>query len=326
MRRELFGPLDERFGATLADPWFTPEEYESRRLEMDNGDFALFCWTHEVTAAPDGEPVDGGPDAYWLGNTETPETLWRTDKYTFDEAPAAVGEWAENELFARLEVEEPWLARHEHLSRFFLPVLFSKDGRETTREFFAEHAAGFPDTDRDEALAYYDAFLATGALDPHRYTMAAKLGTSQGGDWFRMAATMSEFTVAKLLTDAGLAFDAEVELDSGHVLDFRVGDQLVEVTRPRPPTRRQRADTAVAAVRQTGKSKNDGQLRAHPGTLLLVDCSSFRDDEWHRVAGECPRVAHQPTVVFRARPDGRFEGYRVGDCPLDFRNVIDWQK
>ena len=119
MRRELFEPLDERFGATLADPWFTPEGYESRRLEMDNGDFALFYWTHEATAAPDGEPVDGGPDAYWLGNTETPETLWRTDKYTFDEAPGAVGKWAENELFARFEVEEPWLARHEHLSQFF---------------------------------------------------------------------------------------------------------------------------------------------------------------------------------------------------------------
>jgi hypothetical protein len=317
VRRELYEPLDRTFGATLADPWFAPDGYEASRLEMDNGDFALFCWTHHG--------ADGGPDAYWLGNTETPETLWRTEKYTFDEAPAAVGEWAEDELFARLEVEEPWLARHEHLARFFLPVLFSKDGRETTREFFVEHAAGFPDADRDATLSYYDAFLATGALDPHRYTMAAKLGTSQGGDWFRMAATMSEFTVAKLLVDAGLAFEPEVQLDSGYALDFRVDGQLVEVTRPRPPTRRQRADTAVAAVRQTGRSKNDGQLRAHPDALLLVDCSSFRDDEWHQVAGECPDIAHEPTVVFRARPDGSFEGYRVGRCPLDFGGVVDWQ-
>jgi hypothetical protein len=323
VRRELFEPLDEQFGATLADPWFAPEGYEARRLEMHNGDFALFCWTHSCRTAPDGEPT-GGPDAYWLGNTETPEVLWRTDKYTFDEAPAAVGAWAEDELFARLEVEEPWLAHHEHLARFFLPVLFSKDGRETTREFFAEHAAGFPDADSEETLAYYDAFLATGALDGHRYTMAAKLGTSQGGDWFRMAATMSEFTAAKLLADAGLAFEPEIRLDSGHALDFRVDGQLVEVTRPRPPTRR-RADTAVAAVRQTGRAKNDGQLRAHPDTLLLVDCSSFRDDEWAQVAGERPDVAHRPTAVFRARPDGSFEGYRVGRCPLDFGGVVDWR-
>jgi hypothetical protein len=325
VRRELLEPLDGRFGATLADPWFSPDGYEARRLEMDNGDFALFCWTHSNRTAPHGEDPDGGPDAYWLGNTETPEVLWRTDKYTFGEAPPEVGAWAESELFARLEVEEPWLARHEHLSRFFLPVLFSKDGRETTREFFAEHAAGFPDADRDDALAYYDEFLATGALDEHRYTMAAKLGTSEGGDWFRMAATMSEFTVAKLLTDAGLDFEPEVQLDSGHALDFRVNGQLVEVTRPRPPTRR-RADTAVAAVRQTGKAKNDSQLREHPNALLLVDCSSFRDDEWRQVAGERPEVAHRPTVVFRARPDGGFEGYRVGGCPLDFGGVIDWQE
>ncbi|MFB6205429.1 MAG: DUF5784 family protein [Haloglomus sp.] len=324
VRRELFEPLDERFGATLADPWFDPDGYEARRLEMDNGDFALFCWTHTCRVAPRGEASDGGPDAYWLGNTETPEVLWRTTKFTFGEAPAKIGAWAERELFARLEVEEPWLARYEHVARFFLPVLFSKDGRETTREFFADHAAGFPDADRDAALAYYDDFLATGALDEHRYTMAAKLGTSQGGDWFRMAATMSEFTVAKLLADAGLEFDPEVELDSGHALDFRVDGQLVEVTRPRPPTRR-RADTAVAAVRQTGRSKTDGQLRAHPDALLLVDCSSFPDDEWQRVAGERPDVAHRPTVVFRTRPDGSFEGYRVGRCPLDFGGVMTWR-
>jgi hypothetical protein len=321
---ELLAPLDEKFGASLVDPWFPIEGYQARRLEMHNGDFALFCWTHDDGATRRAGETDGNPDAYWLGNTETPQTLWRTDKYTFDEAPAPVGRWAENELFARLEVEEPWLARHEHLARFFLPVLFSKDGRETTREFFADHAAGFPDADRDAALAFYDDLLATGVLDPHRYTMAAKLGTSQGSDWFRMAATMSEFTVAGLLADAGLDFEPEVQLDSGHALDFRVGGQLVEVTRPRPPTRRQRADTPVAAVRQTGRSKTDGQLDAHPETLLLVDGSSLRDDEWRQVAGEQPSVAHRPTVVFRARPDGNVEGYRVGSIPLALGGAIEW--
>jgi hypothetical protein len=323
VRRELLAPLDAKFGASLADPWLPLDGFEAVRLEMDNGDFALFCWRHGGAPALGPTESSGGPEAYWLGNTETPEVLWRTEKYTFDEAPAPVGEWAEDELFARLEVEEPWLARHEHLARFFLPVLFSKDGRERTREFFADHAAGFPDATRDEALAHYDALVATGVLDPYRYTMAAKLGTSQGTDWFRMAATMSEFTVAGLLADAGLDFEPEVELDSGHALDFRVGSQLVEVTRPRPPTRR-RADTAVAAVRQTGKSKTDGQLDAHPGTLLLVDCSSFRDDEWQRVAAERPSLNYRPAVVFRARPGGRIEGYRLGPCPLDFGDAIDW--
>ena len=315
VRRDLLAPLDDKFGATLTEPWFSPAGYEACRLEMDNGDFALFCWTPNA---------GDGPDAYWLGNTETPETLWRTDKYTFDEAPGPVGEWAESELYARLEVEEPWLARHEHLARFFLPVLFSKDGRETTREFFADRAAGFPDADREAALDFYDAFLATGVLHDHRYTMAAKLGTSQGKHWFRMAATMSEFTAAKLLHDAGYAFDAEIELDSGYALDFRVGDQLVEVTRPRPPARRERTDSPIAAVRRTGKAKTADQLDAHPDALLLLDCSSFPDDEWRRIAGERPQVAHQPTVVFRARPEGHVEGYRVGSIPLELGAAIQW--
>jgi hypothetical protein len=259
-----------------------------------------------------------------MGNTETPEALWRTDKHTFEEVPYPIARWAQRELLADLHRADPWLADYDYLSWFFLPVLLSKDGRDSTRTFLREHAAGFPDAERDAALRFYEEFLATGALAPHRYTMAAKLGTSQGGDWFRMAATMSEFTVARLLVDAGLGFEPEVQLDSGYVLDFRVGSQLIEVTRPRPPTRRQRADTPVAAVRQTGKSKTDGQLDAHPGTLLLVDCSSFRDDEWNRVAGERPDIAHRPTVVFRARPDGTFEGYRVGRCPLELDAAMTW--
>jgi len=40
--------------------------------------------------------------------------------------------------------EDPWLAAYDHLAWFFLPVFFSKDGRESTRNFFREHAAGFP--------------------------------------------------------------------------------------------------------------------------------------------------------------------------------------
>jgi hypothetical protein len=310
--RELRHPLDSNLGATMESPWFAPPPgYEAVRFEMHNGDLALFCWDEA--------------GAYWLGNTETPEALWRTDKETFEEAPYPVSRWAQRELFARMESTDPWLTEYEHVAWFFLPVLCSKDGRDTTRSFFRDHAAGFPDTTSEEALAFVDALLATGCLDDYRYEMASKLGTSAGTDLTRMAATMGEFIVAKLLHDAGVEFVPEVELDSGHALDFRAdGQHLVEVTRPLPPTRRSRADTAVAAVRQTGQSKTRAQLDKHPGTTLVIDCSSFRDDEWAAVRAERPGVGYRPTVVLRARPDGTVEGYRVGTVPFDLSGAIDW--
>lgn len=312
VREQLLRPLDDSFGARLEAPWFDPPDgYEAARLEMDNGDFALFCWN--------------GGRAYWLGNTTTPEVLWRTEKYGFTEVPYRIARWAQQELLARLEVVDPWLADYDHVAWFFLPVLLSKDGRETTRAFFAEHAAGFPDATRDEGLAFLDDLLATGTLDDDRYTMAAKLGTSEGLDVGRMSATMAEFIVAKLLADAGLVFEPEVDLDSGHALDFRVaGTHLVEVTRPLRPARRSRADTPVAAVRETANAKMDDQLDAHPSATLFVDCSSFHDDEWAAVRGERPSVRHQPTVVFRARPDGHVEGYRVGTLPFELGDAVKW--
>jgi hypothetical protein len=302
VRRDLLAPLADSFGADLVSPWFAPPEgWAARRLEMHNGDLALFCWN--------------GQEAYWLGNTETPRALWQTTKYTFDESPDPIAEWAQRELFAQLEVEDPWLTEYEHLAHFFLPVLLSKDGRESTRTFFRDHAAGFPDTDRETALSFYDEFLGSGALDRFRYTMASKLGTSEGFDRTRMAATMGEFNVAKLLVDAGNDFEPEVELGSGHSVDFRVGDTLVEVTRPRPPARRQ-VDTAVGALLASADAKTRDQLAAHPGAVLVVDCSSFRDDEWGRLYGEQPDPGYQPTVVFRCRPDGSVEGYTVGSVPF----------
>ena len=313
VEEQLLRPLKDSFGARLQRPWFTPPNgYEARRLEMDNGDFALFCWT-------------GNGTAYWLGNTTTPEALWRTDKYDFTEVPYPVARWAQRELLARLEVVDPWLAGYDHVAWFFLPVFLSKDGRDTTRAFFADHAAGFPDATRGEALEFFERALATGTLDEHRYTMASKLGTSQGMDVGRMAATMAEFTVAKLLANAGLEFEPEIELDSGHALDFQVaGEHLVEVTRPRPPARRSRADTPVAALRETADAKTTDQLRAHPAATLFVDCSSFRDDEWATLRAERPSVDHRPTVVFRARPGGHVKGYRVGTLPFDLGNAIAW--
>lgn len=308
VRQDLLADLDRNLGATLSTPWYALNGgFESRRFDMDNGDTALFAW-HD----------DG---AYWMGNTETPKALWRTEKYGFDDVPAAVAAWAERELLAELYDAEPWIERFEHIARFFLPVLNSKDGRDSSRSFFRDHTAGFPDTDRDTALAYYDEFLASGVLEPYRHEMAGKLGTSPHVDRTRMSAAMSEFTVAKLLTDAGYRIEPEISVSSGHSIDFKAVENgeghLVEVTRPSRPTNR-RAGTAPAAVRDTVDTKLDGQLRVHGGGVtLLVDCSSFTDDEWNRVVGERPDVGHRPAVVFRARPEGDVHGYAIGSVPLE---------
>ncbi|MGM0716520.1 MAG: DUF5784 family protein [Halobacteriota archaeon] len=312
IRTQLLAPLDERFGARLDETWFAvgDDRYDAVRLDMENGDFALFAF---------------GPErAYWLGNTETPEVLWRTDKETFAEAPYAITRWAERELTARLEVTDPWLAEFEYVTWFFLPVFFSKDGRDTTRRFFHEDAAGFPDANREDGLDFYESLFSTGTLDEHRYTMASKLGTSPGFDLTRMRATMGEFTVARILTEAGLDFVPEVEQDSGHALDFAVGSRLVEVTRPEPPARRSHADHPVAAVKETGGAKRTDQLAKHPDAALFVDCTSFTDAEWAAVKGERPGVGHEPTVVVRARPGGRIEGYRHGSLPFDLDGGIEF--
>ncbi|MFB6123270.1 MAG: DUF5784 family protein [Haloferacaceae archaeon] len=309
VRSDVFRPLDANLGAESSRPWFkSPARYDARRFEVDNGDVALFCWNDE--------------EAYWLGNTETPSTLWRTDKYGFDEVPADLAEWAERELLAELHEESPWLEPYPHLSWYFLPVFLSKDGRHTTREFFRNHAAGFPDATADEALAFYESFLSTGVLDDYRETMAGKLGTSQQLDLTRMTAAMGEFNAAKFLVDAGYDVVPEIEVTTGHSIDFRAelgdgGHPLVEVTRPLPPNRRS-ANTPVAAVRDTAETKTSGQLQAHGGgVVLVIDCSSFPDDDWRAVYGERPDVRHQPAVVFRARPDGSVEGYTKGSVPLD---------
>ncbi|WP_227374828.1 DUF5784 family protein [Haladaptatus halobius] len=314
---QLYAHLDSKLGARSTTPhYMEPNDFDAVRFEMDNGDVALFAWDDDR--------------AFWLGNTETPPALWRTTKYTFDEVPYPVARWGQRELLADLSVESPWLAEYDYLSWFFLPVLFSKDGRETSRTFFREHAAGFPDATRDEALSFYERFLRTGALDDYRYTMASKLGTSKYVDETRMSAAMSEFTVGKVLVDAGYELEPEIEVTTGHSLDYRAkppdGGQspLVEVTRPKPPTRRA-ADTPVAAVRETAATKSTGQLREHGGgAVLFVDCSGFRDDEWSAVVGERPGVRHRPAVVFRARPAGRIEAYRKGSVPLSLNRAVEW--
>ncbi|QSG06700.1 DUF5784 family protein [Halapricum desulfuricans] len=314
VRAEIYRALDQNLGAEMSTPWYSqPDGYDARRFEMDNGDVALFCWND-----------DGG---YWLGNTETPKTLWGTDKETFDEAPAPVSEWAQRELLAQLYEEDPWLESAPKLAWFFLPVFLSKDGRESTRVFFREHAAGFPDADRETALAFYEEFLETGALDEYRYVMASKLGTSESVHHSRMAAAMSEFTVAKLLFEQGYEVTPEIEISTGHSIDFRIDREdtetaLVEVTRPVPPDHRT-ADSAVAAIRQTAANKTTGQLQEHGGGVtLFVDCSSFTDEEWAEIARNRPDVGHRPAVVFRARPDGRLDGYTHGSVPIDLPDGI----
>jgi len=306
----LCRPLDAKFGATMAEPRYDPPpEYEACRLVMDNGDLALFAW--------------GADGAYWLGNTETPEPLWRTEKYTFDEAPYPVTRWAQRELLAELEATDPWLTAYDHVTWFFLPVFFSKDGRETTRAFFRDHAAGFPDATREEGLSFYEDLLSTGILDDHRYTMATKLGTSAQLDLVRMRASMAELHTAKLLDDAGYAFTPEVQMDSGYALDFRVHDpeQLVEVTRPEPPGRR-RAGTPAAAIAETVDGKTGNQLAAHDDAVVFVDCTSFRDDEWAAVVDARPDVGYEPAVVYRMRPDGSAAGYTHGSVGLSFVGIL----
>jgi hypothetical protein len=166
--------------------------------------------------------------------------------------------------------------------------------------------------------------------------MAGKLGTSEVVDHTRMSAAMAEFGAARLLDDAGSDITPEIEVTTGHSLDFRAdppetaattdggGGVLVEVTRPKPPTRRH-ADTPVAAVRETAETKTSGQLQKHGGgAVLFVDCSGFRDDEWAAVRGEQPGVRHRPAVVFRARPSGRIEAYSKGSLPLDLDGAVKW--
>ena len=316
VQNELYRDLDANLGAEMGRPWYkSPSGYEAVRFEMDNGDVALFCWD--------------GDAGYWLGNTETPSALWRTDKIALEEAPYSLVRWAERELLAQLLEESPWLEPYPHVAWFFLPVFLSKDGRETTRAFFRDHAAGFPDADRDEALSFYESVLSTGLLDDYRETMAGKLGTSQSMDLTRMAATMGEFDAAFLLSEAGYEITPEIDVVTGHSIDYRAtrpgGDPLlVEVTRPLPPRDRS-TKSPVAAVRETAQTKSSGQLEAHGGGItLFVDCTSYPDDDWYAVRDERPDVRHRPAVVFRLRPDGRVEGYRKGKVPLDLDDVVEW--
>ncbi|PSQ43393.1 hypothetical protein BRD17_06325 [Halobacteriales archaeon SW_7_68_16] len=314
VRSDLYDDLDANIGAESVDPRFRlPGPWQSWRFEMTNGDVALF-------AHGDGE-------AFWMGNTETPAALWRTDKRGWRDVPYPVARWAQRELIADLTDAAPWLADHPHLRWFFLPVFMSKDGRDSTRRFFREHAAGFPDADWRAGVDFYERFLATGVLDDHRAVMAGKLGTSEYLDLTRMRAAMGEFTAAKLLSDAGYAVEPEIERESGHSLDFRATrdgrSNLIEVTRPQPPAARSTTDPA-AAIRETVGAKTGvgDQLRANDDAVLLVDCTSFPDDRWHAVRDVCPDPGYDPTVVFRARPDGHVEGYVAGDPP-SLAAVID---
>ncbi|MFB6080957.1 MAG: DUF5784 family protein [Haloferacaceae archaeon] len=310
IRAEVGDPLDANLGAEARRPWFrSPDGYEARRFDVDNGDTALICWDDD--------------EAYWIGNTETPSALWRTDKYGFDEVPTAVARWAERELLAELHDQEPWLDPYPAVARFFLPVLSSKDGRESTRRFLRDHAAGFPDADRDEALGFYEDFLSRGTLDDHREVMAGKLGTSERLDLTRMRAAMGEFNAAKVLDDAGHGLTPEAAVSGGYSLDYRTDDgTLVEVTRPMAPDRRS-AGTPVAAVRETAGSKLDGQLAGREGdAVLFVDCSSFPDGAWRRVLAERASIGHRPAIVCRLRPSGRTEGYVVGEPSLGVERAL----
>lgn len=309
VRAQLERPLDDNLGATASDPWFAPPPgYEARRFDMADGSFALFCWTDGDDNSPNG--ADGGPVGYWVGNTETPSELWRTDKYGFDEVPYPVSRWVQRELLAGLHDDEPWFAAYPHVSWFFLPVFCSKDGAETTRAFFRDHAAGFPDATREEGTGFVEETLRPGTLDDYRETMAGKLGTSTSLDLVRMSAAIAEFTAARILTEAGYEVTPEIEVKTGHSLDFRATDpntrtaSLVEVTRPQPVSGRSASDP-VAAVRDTAETKTSGQLEAHGGGVtLFVDCTSFQRTTGRPCAKRDRRsVIGRPLSCARARTD-----------------------
>ncbi len=313
VRRDILQPLRSNIGArSVASHAEINGGWDTYRFEMANGDLALFARRSD--------------DAYWMGNTETPRSLWRTDKFGWREVPYQVARWTQRELLSTLHEEDPWLADYPYLSWFFLPVFMSKDGRESTRTFFREHAAGFPEADWRESARFFDEFLTTGVLDEYRHTMAGKLGTSEHVDHVRMSAAMGEFVAAKILVDAGYEITPEIEVATGHSLDFRATDAetnvLVEVTRPQRPKHRS-ASGPVAAVRDTAGTKTDGQLAKHGGgAVLFVDCSNFSAEAWSTVRTEQPDVRHRPAVVYRARPNGRVEGYRKGSVPLTLDGVI----
>ena len=316
VRREILQPLQANIGAQSVSPQASiPSGYTSFRFEMTNGDLAVFAFTDET--------------GYWMGNTETPRALWRADKHGWDEVPYPVSRWAQREFLDTLHDRAPWLAEYPHLSWFFLPVFMSKDGRHSTRRFFREHAAGFPDTDWRTAVDCIETLLRPGILDPYREVMAGKLGTSEHVDRTRMSAAISEFLAADLLSRAGYEVHPEIEVSTGHAIDFRASDAthttLVEVTRPTNPRRRS-ASGAVAAIQETIETKTSGQLSEHGGGIVLfVDCSGFDDAQWEAILAHRPEVGHRPTVVYRVRPDGPTRGYRLGRVPLDLTDVITFE-
>lgn len=313
VKRDILQPLRSNIGAREVSPWFKcGGDWRTHRFEMENGDVALFA--------------RNDADAYWMGNTETPSALWKTDKFGWRNVPYHVARWTQRELLATLHEADPWLADYPHLSWFFLPVFMSKDGRDSTRSFFRDHAGGFPDAGRRETTCFFEDVLRTGVLDEYRHVMSGKLGTSDHVDRVRMSAAMAEFIAAKILTDAGYDLVPEIEVTTGHSLDFRAENAdttaLVEVTRPQPPGNRAAAGP-VAAVRDTAETKTNGQLAEHGGgAVLFVDCSSFRDDAWAAVRGEQPDVRHRPAVVYRVRPSGHVEGYRKGAVPLELGDAM----
>ena len=327
-RRRVVAPLDDKFGVSV-ERTDRPEGHEGRVLRMKNGDFALFAWN--------------GDGAYWTGNTETPEALWGTNKRRFRRVGGDVADWAEEELLRALENEAPWLERYPGIAEFFLPVLMSKDGRETAREFLRT-GAGFPNShsnshsnsnsdagvDADVALSFYDGLVSSGVFEGHRYTMASKLGTSEGHDRVRMEATMGEYNAARILHDAGYDVEPEIGMESGHSLDFRAKrngtDAIVEVTRP-TPTGRRKASTPEEAVRETAEKKSEagGQLRENDG-VLFVDCSSFDDGAWQRIVNRKPVTGHEPAVVYRTRPGEKpiTEAYLRGHTQLRLSDAVVW--
>ncbi len=308
---EVVNPLDNKFGVEVTET-SEPEEFEAYRLRMGNGDTALFAWNGT---------------GYWVGNTETPKALWQTEKQSFEEVDDGLGEWAQREFYRVLKDEAPWLTEYTRLAWFFLPVFMSKNGSEATREFF-QRGAGFPDASAEEAMEFYETVLESGVFEESRYEMASKLGTGENVDEVRMAAAMGEFNAAGVLDDAGYRLEPEPAVSNGHKLDYEAFGEgaedgvYVEVTRPVPPEDRA-ADSPLRAVRETASRKSEGQLKEDDG-LLMVDCTSFGEEDWRTLAENRPSVGHTPSLFYRTTPDGESEAFLEGVTGLRLSGGVNW--
>jgi len=251
---------------------------------MADGSFALFCWTDGDDNSPNGADGDRSGTgsatrrrrANSGGRTSTDSTRSPTRSLGGSSESCSLGSMTTSRGLQRIRTSPgsscrcsvrrtTVLRRREHSSA-------------TTRP-----GSPMRPEKRGRALSRRRSARGHSTITARRW---GKLGTSTSLDLVRMSAAIAEFTAARILTEAGYEVTPEIEVTTGHSLDFRATDpntrtaSLVEVTRPQPVSGRSASDP-VAAVRDTAETKTSGQLEAHGGGVtLFVDCTSFPADDW----------------------------------------------